>query len=181
MWKDGGDEHCSSAGWSASSCSHLSLLGNFRVSPGWPLPSAQPCQDRSGFSQPLLCVIIDQLNFTGHIARTAWSCRFVLYNTGKIRPFFLEHATQLVIQALVQSRLEYALLATCIKVKALMFAYRTIAGSAPQYLNSLLQTYKPFRSLSSERHLVLPSQRGTKSLSQTFTWTVACWENNLTN
>jgi len=96
------------AGWLASSCSHLSLLhGNFQPSPGWPLRSTQPCQDRSacGFSQPLLCIIIDQLNFTHDIARTARSCRFALYNIRKIRSFLLEHATQLVIQV-VQYRLD---------------------------------------------------------------------------
>ncbi len=39
--------------------------------------------------------------------------------------------------------------AQCIKFKALMFAYRTTSGSAPLYLNSLLQTYMPSRSLRS--------------------------------
>ncbi len=39
--------------------------------------------------------------------------------------------------------------------KALMFAYRTTSGSAPLYLNSLLQTYMPSRSLrsASERRI----------------------------
>ncbi len=64
--------------------------------------------------------------------------------------------------------------AQCIKFKALMFAYRTTSGSAPLYLNSLLQTYVPSRSLrsASERRITVPSQRDTKSLSQTFTLTV---------
>ncbi len=51
-------------------------------------------------------VIDDKLNFTDHITKTAWSCRFALYNIKKIRPFFSEHAAQLLVQALVLSRLD---------------------------------------------------------------------------
>ncbi len=132
-------------------------------------------------------VIDDKLNFSDHIAKTAWSCRFALYNIRKIRPFLSEHATQL----LVLSRLDYcnALLAGLpansikplqliqnaaarlifnepkrthitplfinlhwlpiaarIKFKALMFACKTTSGSAPLYLNSLLQTYVPLEA-----------------------------------
>ncbi len=142
----------------------------------------------------LVDVIDDKLNFLNPIAKTAQSCRFALYNIKKIRPFLSEHATQLLVQALVLSRLEYynALLAVLPassikplqlilnvaarlifnepkrthvtplfinlhwqtkaahkKFKALMFAYKTITGSAPLYLNSLLQTYVPSRSLHS--------------------------------
>ncbi len=141
-------------------------------------------------------MIDDKLNFSDHITKTAWSCRFALYNIKKIRPFLLEHATQLLCnKALVLSRLDYcnALLAGLpassikplqliqnaaarlifnepkrmhitplfinlhwlpiaarIKFKALMFAYRTTSGSVPLYLNSLLQTYMPSRSLRSK-------------------------------
>ncbi len=165
-------------------------------------------------------VIDDKLNFSDHIIKTARSCRFALYNIKKIRPFLSEHATQLLVQALVLSRLDYcnALLAGLpassikplqliqnaaarlifnelkrthvtplfinlhwlpiaarIKFKALMFAYRTTSGSAPLYLNSLLQTYMP------SRRITVPSQRGTKSLSQTFSLTVPIWWNGLPN
>ncbi len=70
-----------------------------------------------------------------------------------------------------------------ITFKALMFAYKTPSGSAPLYLNSLLQTYMPSRSLrsASERRIIEPSQRGTKSLSQTFSFTVPIWWNDLPN
>ncbi len=46
--------------------------------------------------------------------------------------------------------------------------YRT--GSAPSYFHSLMTIYIPSRSLrsASERCLVVPSQRGTKSFSRTF-------------
>ncbi len=169
----------------------------------------------------LVVVIDDQLI----IAITARSCRFDLYNIRKIRLFLPEQAAQLLVQALVFSRLDYcnillAGLPTCtikplqliqnaavrvvfnkpkkahvtplfirshwlpiagrIKFKVLMCAYKT-TGAAPIYLNSLVQTYAPSRSLCSvsERRLVVPSQRGTKSLSLTFPWTVPSWWNDL--
>ncbi len=49
----------------------------------------------------------DQLTFKEHIAKTARSCRFALHNIRKIRPFLTEHASQLLVQALVISRLDY--------------------------------------------------------------------------
>ncbi len=49
-------------------------------------------------------VIDDTMNFTDHITKTA---RFALYNIKKIRFFLSEHATQLLVQALVLSRLDY--------------------------------------------------------------------------
>ncbi len=70
------------------------------------------------------------------------------------------------------------------KFKTLMLAYRTATGSAPVYFHSLLQIYIPSRSpayfhsllriyipsrslrSASERRLVVPSQRGSKSLSE---------------
>uniref|UniRef100_A0A8C2F3V4 Reverse transcriptase domain-containing protein n=1 Tax=Cyprinus carpio TaxID=7962 RepID=A0A8C2F3V4_CYPCA len=172
-----------------------------------------------------LGVVMDhQLSFTDHIATT--SCRFALYNIRKIRPFLSEQATQLLVQALILSRLDYcnALLAglpACtikplqliqnaaarvvfnepktahvtpllirlhwlpvaahIKFKVLMLAYKTTTGKAPTYLSSLVQSYAPSRRLcsASERHLVVPSQRGSKSLSLTFSWTAPSWWNDL--
>ncbi len=54
------------------------------------------------------CVIFDdQLTFKEHIAKTARSCRFALHNIRKIRPFLTEHSAQLLVQALVISRLDY--------------------------------------------------------------------------
>ncbi len=176
----------------------------------------------------LAVVIDDKLNFTDHITKTARSCWFALYNIKKIRPFLSEHATQLLVQALVLSRLDYcnALLAGLpassirplqliqnaaarlifnepkrthvtplfvnlhwlpiaarIKFKALMFAYRSTTGSAPLYLNSLLQTYVLLEAcvLASEWRITVPSQRDTKSLSRTFSLTVPIWWNDLPN
>ncbi len=48
-----------------------------------------------------LGVIFDeQLTFKDHIAKTARSCRFTLYNIRKIRPFLKEHAAQLLVRPL---------------------------------------------------------------------------------
>ncbi len=87
------------------------------------------------------------------------------------------HVTPLFIN------LHWLPIAARIKFKALIFAYRITSGSAPLYLNSLLQTYMPSRSLRSvsERRITVPSQRGTKSLSQTFSLTVPIWWNDLPN
>ncbi len=52
-------------------------------------------------------VFDDQLTFKDHIAKTARSCRFALHNIREIRPFLTEHAAQLLVQALVISRLDY--------------------------------------------------------------------------
>ncbi len=48
----------------------------------------------------------DQLTFKDHIAKTAQSCRFALHCIRKIRPFLMAHAAQLLVQALVISRLD---------------------------------------------------------------------------
>ncbi len=74
-------------------------------------------------------------------------------------------------------------IAARIKFKALMFAYKTSTGSAPLYLNSLLQTYVPSRSLrsASECRFIVPSHRGTESLSQTFPLNVPYWWHDLPN
>ncbi len=52
-----------------------------------------------------------------------------------------------------------------------------IPSRSPAYFHSLLQIYIPSRSLrsASERRLVVPSQRGSKSLSRTFSFTVPGW------
>ncbi len=61
------------------------------------------------------------------------------------------HVTPLFI------RLHWLPIAARIKFKVLMFAYKTTNGTAPIYLNSLVQTYAPSRSLrsASERRLVV--------------------------
>ncbi len=49
----------------------------------------------------------DQLTFKERIPKTARSCRFALHNIRQTRPFLTEHAAQLLVQALVISRLDY--------------------------------------------------------------------------
>ncbi len=55
----------------------------------------------------LLTIQIVTKHCKEHIAKTARSCRFALHNIRKIWPFLTEHAAQLLIQALVISRLDY--------------------------------------------------------------------------
>ena len=52
-------------------------------------------------------MIDDHLSFSDHIASVARSCRFSLFNIKKIRPYLTLYATQLLVQALVISRLDY--------------------------------------------------------------------------
>ncbi len=61
----------------------------------------------------------------------------------------------------------------------MLLAYRK--ATAPSYFDSLMTIYIPSRSLrsASEQRLVVPSQRGTKSLSRTFSFTVPGWWNEL--
>ncbi|KAI4879835.1 hypothetical protein NFI96_016477, partial [Prochilodus magdalenae] len=55
-----------------------------------------------------LGVILDgQLSFSAHIANLTRSCRFLLYNIRRIRPFLYQEAAQLLVQSLVISRLDY--------------------------------------------------------------------------
>ncbi len=67
------------------------------------------------------------------------------------------------------------------KFKTLMLAYRTATGSAATYFHSLMTVYIPSRSLisASERRLMVPSQRGSKLLSRTFSFTTPGWWNDL--
>ncbi len=66
-----------------------------------------------------------------------------------------------------------------IQFKTLMLAYKPTTGSALTYFHSLLRIYIPSRSLrsASERRLVVPSQRGSKSLSR-FSFTIPGWWND---
>ncbi|KAJ8351805.1 hypothetical protein SKAU_G00232810 [Synaphobranchus kaupii] len=53
-------------------------------------------------------VLDDQLDFMKHIRSTAWSCRFLLYNIRRIRPYLTTYSTQLLVQTMVISRLDYS-------------------------------------------------------------------------
>ncbi len=79
-----------------------------------------------------------------------------------------EHVTPFFVS------LHWLPVAARIQFKTLMLAYKTTTGSAPTYFHSLLQIYIPSRSVrsASERRLVVPLQRGSKSLSRTFSFTV---------
>ncbi len=75
------------------------------------LPATQTLQHdftiQLGSSTDLGVIFDDQLTFKEHIAKSARSRRFALHNIRKIMPFLTEHAAQLLVQALVISRLDY--------------------------------------------------------------------------
>src|SRR4029434_7213109 len=52
-------------------------------------------------------IIDDQLTFTDHIGSVSRSCHFALFNIRKIRPYLTQYATQLLVQTLVNSHLDY--------------------------------------------------------------------------
>ncbi|KAL7875959.1 hypothetical protein AOLI_G00109220, partial [Acnodon oligacanthus] len=55
-----------------------------------------------------LGVILDgQLSFSTHITNLTRSCRYLLYNIHRIRPFLTREAAQVLVQSLVISRLDY--------------------------------------------------------------------------
>ena len=52
-------------------------------------------------------MIDDQLTFKDQGASVVRSCRLALLNVRKIRPYLTQHATQLLVQSMVISRLDY--------------------------------------------------------------------------
>ncbi|KAK3534952.1 hypothetical protein QTP70_002044 [Hemibagrus guttatus] len=49
----------------------------------------------------------NQLSFSSHVTNVTRSCRFLLYNIRRIRPFLSTQATQVLVQSLVIWRLDY--------------------------------------------------------------------------
>ncbi|KAK3549137.1 hypothetical protein QTP70_033346 [Hemibagrus guttatus] len=49
----------------------------------------------------------NQLSFSSYVTNVTRSCRFLLYNIRRIRPFLSTQATQVLVQSLVISRLDY--------------------------------------------------------------------------
>ncbi|KAK3526424.1 hypothetical protein QTP70_025458 [Hemibagrus guttatus] len=49
----------------------------------------------------------NQLSFSSHVTNVTRSCRFLLYNIRRIRPFLSTQATQVLVRSLVISRLDY--------------------------------------------------------------------------
>ncbi len=112
-------------------------------------------------------ILDDQLTFKDHIAKTAYAGE--LHNIRKIRPFLTEHATQLLVQALVISRRDYynALLAglpTCairplqmIKNAAACLVFNEPKRAHVTHRFSSLYTGYQSRLASSSSHWCLPT------------------------
>ncbi len=115
------------------------------------------------FSEIYLKWNLSTLDILRNKSKYIWAAAWLVFNEPK-----RAHVTPLFVS------LHWLPVAARIQFKTLMLAYRTITGSAPTYFHSLLRTYIPSRSLrsASERRLMVPSQRGSKSLSRTFSFTV---------
>ena len=58
-------------------------------------------------NRPLGVTLDSQLSHTANITATTRSCRFMLYNSRRIRPLLTQKAAQVLVQALVISRIDY--------------------------------------------------------------------------
>ncbi len=103
----------------------------------------------------------------------------IIYHNAAARLVFNEpkraHVTPIFVS------LHWLPVAARIQFKTLMLAYKTTTGSAPTYFHSPLRIYIPSWSLisASEQRLVVPSQRGSKSLSRIFSFTVPGWKKKI--
>lgn len=175
-------------------------------------------------------VLDDQLCCNANITSVSRSCRIALYNIRRIRPFVTREAAQILVQALVITRLDYcnSLLAGLpasaikplqriqnaaarlvfnlpkfshvsplfkelhwlpviarIRFKTLVLAYKAVVGTAPTYLQTLVRSHTPARTLrstTSAGRLVPPSLRTGKhrsAKSQLFSVLAPQWWNEL--
>jgi len=87
------------------------------------------------------------------------------------------HVTHLLVH------LHWLPIITRFRFKSLCLAYRSISNLAPSYLKPLFHVYSPSRTLRSSQKqlLVIPSQKGKKSLNKTFAFNVSRWWNGLSD
>ncbi|KAK3537312.1 hypothetical protein QTP70_007183 [Hemibagrus guttatus] len=126
-------------------------LSNYMISP-------------SATARNLGVTMDNQLSFSSHVTNVTCSFRFLLYHIRRIRPFLSTQATQVLVQSLVISRLDYCnslLAAARIRFKTLMLAYKAKNGPVPSYLKDLVTPRTAPRSLrsTSTARLVPPSLR----------------------
>ena len=143
----------------------------------------------------------DKLSLTAHIAAVSRSCKFTRYNIRMIRRYLSEHSTQLLVQALVISKLDYcnsllAGLPACatrplqrIQNAASRLVFNLprrphvtpLPGTAPDYIKSLFQPYTPTRHLrsSSDNRLLVPQLKSARSQHMLFSCLAPQWWNQL--
>ncbi len=174
--------------WYNGSCMHLRLPGGHLCMDERTSPTTWQRLSLSFLIQHaahllVQALVISRLDYCNALLAGLPSCiikPLQMIQNAAVRLVFCEpkraHVTPLFIS------LHWLPVAARIKSKTLMLAYRTATGSAPAYFHSLMTIYIPSRSLrsASKRRLVVPSQRGTKSLSRTFSFTVPGWWNELT-
>ncbi len=109
----------------------------------------------------------DQLTFKDHIAKTARSCMFALHNIRKISSFHTQHAAQLLVQALVISRLRCSSSWTSIKHNQTSTDDSECSGTTglqrtqkgPCYTSLCLCTGSRLQLASSSRHWCLHTEQ----------------------
>ncbi|KAK3569637.1 hypothetical protein QTP86_002663 [Hemibagrus guttatus] len=83
------------------------------IIPGDPSPAQDLAISLNSMISPsptarnLVVSMDNQLSFSSHVTNVTRSCRFLLYNIRRIRPFLSTQATQVLVQSLVISRLDY--------------------------------------------------------------------------
>ncbi len=158
-------------GWRASGnlCSILQVC----------IAQHQKDQALSNWQLLVQALVISRLDYCNALLAGLPSCTIkplqMIQNAAARLVFKRAHVTPLFIS------LHWLPVASRIKFKTLMLAYRTTTASAPAYFHWLIRVYIPSKSLrsTSERHLVVPSQRGSKSFSRTFSFPVPGWWNDL--
>ncbi|MBN3306666.1 HINT2 protein, partial [Amia calva] len=117
-------------------------------SPSADLPISIPLESTTlspSSSAKNLGVTLDPaLSFFQHITTLTRTCRFFLSNIRRIRPFLMDNLTQLLVQSLVLSRLDYcnSLLAS-LPASTTCLAFRDISPQAPVHFLVIPRTPIP--------------------------------------
>ncbi|KAJ8405788.1 hypothetical protein AAFF_G00312250, partial [Aldrovandia affinis] len=91
--------------WRKCRCVQGCCLGAFPVA--LPVKSSDTLVTSSPCVKNLGVVMDNRLSLSKNIAAVSRACRFYRYNIRRIRPFLTTYSTQLLVQAMVLSRLDY--------------------------------------------------------------------------
>ncbi|MBN3296694.1 GEMC1 protein, partial [Amia calva] len=131
-------------------------------------------QHSSSSTKNLGVALDPALSYTQHITTLTRSCRFFLSNIRQIRPFLTDYSTELLVQSLVLSRLDY-----CNSLLAGLPASTTrplqlIQNSAARLLFSLPRFTHATPLLCSLHWLLIPARIQFKTLTLTYHCLCTC-------